>query len=48
MQHPGYQVFKSLPFADIGTAVLLHISTEMHIPNQLELLSSSWSHFKLF
>lgn len=41
MQHPEYRVFKSLPFADICTALLLRISTEMNITNSLELIPSS-------
>lgn len=38
MQYPEPQVFKFLSFADICTALLLHINTEMHIP-KLELLT---------
>lgn len=45
MYHPENQVFKSLPFADTCTALLGHICSEMHIPNYLELLSSSYRTF---
>lgn len=45
VQHTEYQVFKSVSFADIRTAWVLHISTEMHIPNLLESLPSSKSPF---
>lgn len=40
IQYPEPQVFKFLSFADICTALLLHINTEMHI-SKLELLYDS-------